>query len=104
MNEPFRTIYFTLMLHNFQTGKWSYGVKISSSGDAIYIGDDANHCTILKGTPGYHHTESGYSANGQHDTYTTIREILERVEYNPGFYTNTIRDALTWLERNKASM
>lgn len=104
MNEPFRTIYFTLMLHNFQTGKWSYGVKISNSGDAIYIGDDANHCTILKGTPGYHHTESGYSANGQHDTYTTIREILDRVEYNPGFYTNTIRDALTWLERNKASM
>lgn len=104
MKEPFRTIYFTLIFKGHQVGKWSYGVKISNTQDAIYIGDDFNHCTVLKGVDGYHHTEGGHSTNGQHEGYTTIAKMIERVEYNPAFYTRTIGDALTWLENNKVSM
>jgi hypothetical protein len=104
LKEPFRTIYFTLKLNNFQTGKWTYGVKIARTEDAIYIGDDSNHLTVLSGTPGYHHTEYGNCANGQHEDYTTIADMLERVRYNPGFYTNTIVDALEWLEKHKTHM
>jgi hypothetical protein len=104
MKEPFRTIYLTLMLNNFPSGKWSHGVKISRTGDAIYIGDDHNHCTVLSGTAGYHHTEYGHSANGQHEAYTSLTDLLERVRYNREFYTNTILDALEWLEKNKTNM
>jgi len=103
MKEPFRTIWFTLIQHNFPTGKWTYDVMISKTADAIYIGDDANHCTVLKGHAGYHHTEGGTTGD-QHDAYTTLESMIERAEYNPTFYTQKIVTALTWLKNNKSSI
>jgi hypothetical protein len=102
MKEPYRTLYFTLLSHNHPTGKWHYSVKLSGNG-AIYIGDDSNHCTVLEGHDGYHHTEGGDSANGQHEAYTTIESMLERAEYNPYFYPRNIVDALTWLRNNQVN-
>ncbi len=104
MKEPFRTLWWTLKQNRFPTGTWKYGVKLTNSEDAIYIGDDGNHCTVLFGTAGYHHTENGRSLNGQHEAYTTIESMLERAEYNPEFYSQTIIDALKWFKTNKSNM
>jgi hypothetical protein len=102
MKEPYRTIYWTLASNNHPVGQWKYDVKISGKG-AIYIGDDANHCTVLEGTDGYHHNEDGQSLNGQHEAYTTIDSILERANYNYYFYSDRIINALTWLKDNRVA-
>ncbi|WNG40170.1 hypothetical protein F0U61_45690 [Archangium violaceum] len=106
MQEPFRKIYLTLQAHNHPTGEWRYNVKIAASGDAIYIGDNSNHCTVLSYDSGFHHTEGGSSLNGQHRSYTTIERMLERAEYygNAPFYTDKIRNALRWLRDNQVPM
>jgi hypothetical protein len=104
MKDPFRTVWWTLMQHGHVAGKWNWGVKLTENQEAVYIGDDANHITILKGTNGFHHTQNGVSSNGQHEGYTSIESILERVDYNPSHYNTQIRDALTWLKNNKSSM
>lgn len=102
MKEPYRTIYWTLVSHNQLSTSWNWGIKYSGKG-AIYIGDDANHCTVLEGTDGYHHTEGGQSHNGQHEAYTTLDSMIERAKYNPHFYPDKIVNALTWLNNNKVT-
>lgn len=60
MQEPFRTLYFTLVEQNFPVGVWRYGVKLTH--EAIYIGRDAHHFTFLRNHGGWHVT-----INGQHE-------------------------------------
>ena len=93
MHEPFRTMYLCLMDKSFPVGKWHYSVKISSSQDAIYIGNDKFHYTVLSGVNGFHHTVNGVN-RGQVDA-TTFTELIKKCRWD---CTAEMLAALNWFQ------
>ena len=77
---------------NFPVGKSKYSVKITSGQDAIYIGNDDNHFTILKDTDGFHHTVN-QAGEGQ-QAATTIDDLITLCSQD---CTPEMMKALTWM-------
>jgi len=95
MQEPFRTLYFTLVSQNFPYGVWRYGVKMTQ--DAIYIGRDAHHFTFLNRHSGWHVT-----INGQHEGQVAGSfDDLMRMRWD---VTPEIRDAFDWFAQHRSNM
>ena len=59
MAEPYSSIYMALMAFNHPDRVWRYNVK--NNGEAIYVGNDHCHVTILAGQDGFHLTENGFN-------------------------------------------
>ncbi|GLS24639.1 hypothetical protein [Marinibactrum halimedae] len=100
MNEPYKTLYMQLMKHNWQHwGRWKFGVK-AIQGEAIYIGDDDAHLTILSKVNGYHKTIN--KITGPQDlTATTLDAIIRKCEVGDAFdITPTINNTLQWFKNN----
>ena len=101
MKEPYATLWWSLMKANWQHwDKWKYGVK-AKQGEAIYIGDDDAHVTVLAGTDGYHKTINRIT--GTHDqTVTTLDGLIEKCTKGSTAWdiTPTILTALQWFKDN----
>jgi hypothetical protein len=100
MNEPYRTLFMQLMKHNWPYwGRWRYGVK-DKQNEAIYLGDDNAHLTILCNTNGYHKTIN--RVTGPQDlTATTLDVIIRKCTAGAAFdITPTIKSALQWFKNN----
>ncbi|APR84040.1 Hypothetical protein A7982_09389 [Minicystis rosea] len=95
MEEPFRTLYWSLTLNGFPTNQWRYNVKLRD--EAIYIGDDQQHFTVLRDHPGWHVTING-SHSGQ--VQGSFHDLVHmNWDVTPG-----IGDALAWFRSNRTNM
>ncbi|MCA9708200.1 MAG: hypothetical protein KDK70_20275 [Myxococcales bacterium] len=93
MKQPYYDMYMCLMKENWQDwGRWRYGVK-AKPGEAIYIGTDQDHITILANTNGYHRTIDRQT--GRQDTSITRVPELYFASNGQGFSAETTR-ALEW--------
>ena len=94
MQEPYRTMYFSLLENGWTAwGQWRYHVKATDG--AIYIGSNDTHITVLRDQDGYHKTV-GHMGRGQRGSLTVEAVIADLL--SPGQRWDTTADMLTALE------
>jgi hypothetical protein len=113
MAEPFDSIKSYLEKHHADT--WAkiianrgvrnvYGIKLSRDGNAIYIGNDDEHITLLSYSEGMHHSYNdgqGHVTGVQRSSLVTIDDIIKHIKYNPKSYKNEyVLKTLEWLYNN----
>jgi len=100
MREPYRTLYSYLVAqNNWQQGVWRYDVKWT--GNALYIGTNDEHVTILQASTGFHHSfnEQGRHITRQQHEAATISMIVNHIESNPrSYWEPRILQAMKYLE------
>lgn len=108
MAEPFETIKAKLSKTKLwlkllaEPNRNHYGVKLSGSRDAFYLGNDEEHITILQNTNGMHHTGSHLGYKQKHTSLTTLDSILDHIDHNKNFYKNKhIRIAVEYINDMK---
>ena len=108
MAEPFNTIYLKLNKDQIwlqllaEPNKNHYGVKLSKTHDAFYLGNDDEHITILKDTNGMHHTGKNVGYQQKHPSLTTLDSILDHIDINKEFYKNEyIRRTVEYINNMK---
>ena len=103
MREPFRTMYFSLMSNGWNAwGRWSYHVKARE--EAIYIGDDDYHITVLRAHDVYHKTVQRLG-QGQRNS-TTVAAVIADLQ-SVGQRWDTTADmlsALEWFQNHPSQM
>ncbi|WP_437761104.1 hypothetical protein WMF27_06560 [Sorangium sp. So ce281] len=95
MEEPYRTLYFTLVANNFPMGRWRYNVRFDA--DRVLIGTDYQHITVLAGVAGWHVTIGGQHPGqvaGGFDALVSLRWDV----------TPEIGQALEWFNANRSYM
>ncbi|WP_437591451.1 hypothetical protein [Sorangium sp. So ce1000] len=95
MQEPFRTLYFTLMPNNFPLGRWRYNVRFDN--DRVLIGNDYHHITVLSGLAGWHVTIGGQHAGQVAGGFDDLVGLAWDV-------TPEIKQALDWFKDNRTRM
>ena len=95
--NPYQRMASCLVKYDQPPGIWQNSVKYSW-GNAIYVGNNQNHYTILPNTVGYHHTINGRHV-GQQTNATQIFDLVRNCSNDKQCSQRTL-NALEWLERN----
>ncbi|ABF90984.1 conserved hypothetical protein [Myxococcus xanthus DK 1622] len=95
MKEPFWTLYLTLTVHGHPPDIWYYNVKLRN--EAIYIGTNEHHITVLANHGGWHVTinqsHDGQVAGGFDDLVNLRWDV-----------TPEIGRALEWIRHHRVNM
>ncbi|MEM7153355.1 MAG: hypothetical protein AAF799_10975 [Myxococcota bacterium] len=93
MQQPYYDMYMCLMENDWQYwGQWKYNVKAKLN-EAIYIGTNLDHITILAHTRGYHRTV-GRRTGRQVTAIMRVPELC--YEVNRAGFSREITEALAW--------
>jgi len=99
-NQPYQDIWsclYTRLGWNVPNGQWRFDVQVSRDGNAIYIGNNNSHFTILKGVGGYHFSINGN--NGGQQPANHIPDLLFACNKHEKCSTQ-IMDALHYLHNH----